>query len=149
MITGKRRHQGSTAVTPASSSDLRASSFARSTPTHQVQRSQQRQQRPVKRVTLHTPSSQRSSESPFPQRQHHVRHEPPIPLAEDDAIIREREDADSLNEIIMGVDMRERGKVGCCYYVAREQKLYLMADVAYGGIEVIETCEEPPPFSQS
>ena len=59
---------------------------------------------------------------------------------EDDNVIEEREDADSLNEVIMCVDMRDRGTVGCCYYVARDQKLYVMADVAYGGVEVIDSC---------
>jgi len=40
----------------------------------------------------------------------------------------------------MCVDMRDRGTVGCCYYVARDQKLFVMADLIYGGIEVIDTC---------
>lgn len=59
---------------------------------------------------------------------------------EDDIAIDEREDADSLNEVIMCVDMRDRGTVGCCYYVARDQKLFVMPDVTCGGIEVIDTC---------
>ena len=41
----------------------------------------------------------------------------------------------------MAVDMRDRGTVGCSYYVAREEKLYFMDDVPFGGIEVIDTGE--------
>jgi DNA mismatch repair protein MSH5 len=47
---------------------------------------------------------------------------------------------DSLNEVVMAVDLRERGTVGCCYYVAREEKLYFMEDVKCGGVEVVDTC---------
>lgn len=45
-----------------------------------------------------------------------------------------------MNEVIMAVDLRGRGTVGCAYYVAREEKLYMMEDIRFGGIEVIETC---------
>lgn len=48
---------------------------------------------------------------------------------------------DSLNEVVMAVDLRDRGTVGCCYYVARDEKLYFMEDVKCGGWEVIESCE--------
>ena len=61
-----------------------------------------------------------------------------MPAERDDEIL-DREDNDSLNEIVMAVDLRDRGTVGCCYYIAREEKLYLMEDVKSGGIEVIDT----------
>lgn len=48
------------------------------------------------------------------------------------------EDADTLNEIILAVDLRERGTVGCVYYVARDEKLYFMEDARLGGVETIE-----------
>ena len=60
---------------------------------------------------------------------------------EDDNVIQDREDADSLNEVVMCIDMRDRGTVGCCYYVARDQKMFVMSDVSYGGVEIVETCE--------
>ncbi|KAL8771108.1 MAG: hypothetical protein Q9209_003279 [Squamulea sp. 1 TL-2023] len=41
----------------------------------------------------------------------------------------------------MAIDVRDRGTVGCAYYVAREEKLYMMQDVNSGGIDIIETCE--------
>lgn len=50
-----------------------------------------------------------------------------------------REDDDSLNEIIMAVEMRERGTVGCAYYVAREEKLYLIEDIKMGNLDIIDT----------
>ena len=43
----------------------------------------------------------------------------------------------------MAVDIRERGTVGCCYYVAREEKLYFMEDVKLGGVDVIDGCTFP------
>jgi DNA mismatch repair protein MSH5 len=58
---------------------------------------------------------------------------------ETDAEIQEREDLDTLNEIIMAVEMKERGPVGCAYYIAREEKLYLMEDIKYAGLEIIDT----------
>ncbi|EEP81051.1 predicted protein [Uncinocarpus reesii 1704] len=39
----------------------------------------------------------------------------------------------------MAIDMRDRGTVGCSYYVADEKKLYILADIIYGGIDVVET----------
>lgn len=38
----------------------------------------------------------------------------------------------------MAVDVRERGTVGCAYYVAAEEKLYFMEDVKLGGADVVE-----------
>ncbi|KAI4125623.1 MAG: hypothetical protein LQ338_004150 [Usnochroma carphineum] len=61
------------------------------------------------------------------------------------ADIDEREEDDSMNEVIMAVDLRGRGTVGCAYYVAREEKLYMMEDIRFGGIEVIETSNELEP----
>jgi DNA mismatch repair protein MSH5 len=48
------------------------------------------------------------------------------------------EDADALNEVVLAVDLRERGTVGCAYYVARDEKLYFMEDARLGGVETIE-----------
>lgn len=55
------------------------------------------------------------------------------------------EEADHLNEVIMAIDLRDRGTVGCCYYVAREEKLYLMEDAKHGGLEVVKACEGTHP----
>ncbi|KAL8660590.1 MAG: hypothetical protein Q9202_006399 [Teloschistes flavicans] len=61
---------------------------------------------------------------------------------EREAEIHEREEDDSLNETIMAVDLRDRGTVGCAYYVAREEKLYMLEDVKMGGIEAIQSSAE-------
>lgn len=50
-----------------------------------------------------------------------------------------RENADAMNEIIMAIDMRDRGTIGCAYYIARDEKLYLMEDIKMAGLEVIDT----------
>ncbi|KAL8881312.1 MAG: hypothetical protein Q9198_001464 [Flavoplaca austrocitrina] len=38
----------------------------------------------------------------------------------------------------MAIDLRDRGTVGCAYYIAREEKLYMMQDMSSGGIETVE-----------
>ncbi|KAL1634726.1 hypothetical protein SLS56_002128 [Neofusicoccum ribis] len=38
----------------------------------------------------------------------------------------------------MAIDLKQRGTVGCAYYVAREEKLYFMEDMALGGLEAID-----------
>lgn len=45
---------------------------------------------------------------------------------------------DTLNEVIMSVDLTTRGTVGCCYYVARDEKLLFMEDIQFGDVEVID-----------
>lgn len=60
-------------------------------------------------------------------------------MPEGDDEVREREDTDALNEIVLAVDMRERGTLGCAYYVAREEKLFIMADIKLAGLDVVET----------
>ncbi|KAH9865562.1 hypothetical protein J1614_009147 [Plenodomus biglobosus] len=49
------------------------------------------------------------------------------------------EDDDSLNEIVMAVDLLPRGAVGCCYYVARDEKMFFMEDIQFGNVDIIET----------
>ncbi|KAF2632157.1 hypothetical protein BU25DRAFT_487709 [Macroventuria anomochaeta] len=39
----------------------------------------------------------------------------------------------------MAVDMTPRGTVGCCYYVAREEKLYFMEDIQIGDDDIVDT----------
>lgn len=62
----------------------------------------------------------------------------PIQVEETESEIQQREDTDSLNEIIMAIDMKG-GTIGCAYYVAREEKLYLMQDIKFGGLEIVDT----------
>lgn len=50
-------------------------------------------------------------------------------------------DLESLDEVVMAVSVAERGSVGCCYYVARDEKLHFMEDVQLGGPETVDARE--------
>ncbi|CRG85001.1 MutS protein homolog 5 [Talaromyces islandicus] len=41
-------------------------------------------------------------------------------------------------QVIMAVDLKERGTVGCCYYVAQEQQLRILGDIQLGGKDIID-----------
>jgi DNA mismatch repair protein MSH5 len=43
----------------------------------------------------------------------------------------------------MAVDMRHRDTVGCCYFVAQDERLYFMEDVQLGGADIVDACESP------
>lgn len=45
---------------------------------------------------------------------------------------------EALDEIVMAVDWKPRGTVGCAYYVAEQEKLYFMEDIGSGGLDIIE-----------
>ncbi|EMD01095.1 hypothetical protein BAUCODRAFT_62522 [Baudoinia panamericana UAMH 10762] len=47
-------------------------------------------------------------------------------------------DTETLDEVVMAVDLSERGTVGCAYYVARQEKLYFMEDVQLGGPDIVD-----------
>lgn len=57
--------------------------------------------------------------------------------AETETVQRD-EDDDALNEVVMAVDMRSHGTVGCAYYIARDEVLYLMQDAQLGGKDLID-----------
>jgi DNA mismatch repair protein MSH5 len=40
----------------------------------------------------------------------------------------------------MAVDLQRRNTIGCSYYVARDEKLYFLEDVQFGGAEIVEAC---------
>lgn len=61
------------------------------------------------------------------------------PIREPDAEIQAREDSDAMNEVIMAVEMRDPGAIGCAYYIAREEKLCLMEDIKMAGLDIIDT----------
>ncbi|KAI0125765.1 muts domain V-domain-containing protein [Xylariales sp. AK1849] len=48
-------------------------------------------------------------------------------------------DADALNEVIMAIDMKDNGKLGCAYYIVADETLFLLEDVAMAGVEIVET----------
>lgn len=45
---------------------------------------------------------------------------------------------DVLNEVIMAIDMKDNGTVGCAYYVAVDEALFLLQDIPLAGIELVE-----------
>jgi len=71
----------------------------------------------------------------------------PVIEAEDDIAIHEREDIDSLNEVVMALDLRNSHTVGCSFYIAKEETLYLLGDVKHGGLDIVDTC--PSSWSRS
>lgn len=50
---------------------------------------------------------------------------------------------DTLSEVIMAIDMTPQKTIGCCYYVAREERLYFMEDIQIGDIDIVDTCGSP------
>jgi DNA mismatch repair protein MSH5 len=47
---------------------------------------------------------------------------------------------DNENEVVMALDVRTNSTLGCAYYVAREEKLYLMQDCNMADKTMVETC---------
>jgi DNA mismatch repair protein MSH5 len=86
-----------------------------------------------KRASLRAPTSHIASNLPS-----HAGLDEQFEESEAEADIQRREDADSLNEIIMAIDMKERGTLGCAYYIAREEKLYMMEDIKMAGLDIID-----------
>lgn len=39
----------------------------------------------------------------------------------------------------MAIEMKERGSIGCAYYIAREEKLCLMEDMKMAGLKIVDT----------
>ncbi|KAK0104513.1 MutS protein msh5 [Cadophora gregata] len=58
---------------------------------------------------------------------------------ETEAEIEARENTDAVNEIIMAIDLKDGGTIGCAYYAAREEKLFMVADVKMAGLDIIDT----------
>lgn len=45
-----------------------------------------------------------------------------------------------MGHVIAAIDMKDYGTVGCAYYSAEEEKLYLLGDTRSGGMETIDAC---------
>lgn len=150
MIAAKRRRDGSVAATPTvgQSNDSRASSFVQTSPLRRIPPPKHPQQRPIERVSLHLPKTRLGSSDPSSNaRPAHwqSRRSPVAPSAIDEVrengLDGEQEEESNADEIIMCVDMREIGTVGCCYYESSTGSLHLVEDIKCGGLEVIDTCE--------
>ncbi|KAG9247326.1 muts domain V-domain-containing protein [Calycina marina] len=55
---------------------------------------------------------------------------------EDDIVARENSDA--ISEVVIAFEMKERGALGCAYYVAREEKLYMVEDIKMATLDTID-----------
>jgi hypothetical protein len=47
-------------------------------------------------------------------------------------------DTTQLNEIIVSIDMKENGSLGCAYFTTAEDRLYLLEDIALADVGTIE-----------
>ena len=64
--------------------------------------------------------------------------------SQDVASVAAREDfvdMDALSEVIMAVNLTDRGAIGCAYYIARTETLYFMEDVQVGDAEMVDACQ--------
>lgn len=50
-------------------------------------------------------------------------------------------DVEMLSEVIMAVNLTDRGAIGCAYYVAQTETLYFMEDVQMGDVDMVDSCE--------
>ncbi|KAJ8114028.1 hypothetical protein OPT61_g3993 [Boeremia exigua] len=64
-----------------------------------------------------------------------------LPAIQEDDLAAEHDQFhdDTLSEIIMAVDITPRSTIGCCYYIAREERLYFMEDIQIGDVNIINT----------
>ncbi|KAL8652401.1 MAG: hypothetical protein Q9210_002702, partial [Variospora velana] len=135
------------------SSNLRGgeqSSVTRSSPTLRAPTKRRTRWPSASQETLRT-TSRRESSAPLPSHLSYSypgagKQRRPETAPERDGDIDEREDDDSLHEVIMAVDLRDRGTIGCAYYVAREEKIYMMEDIRFGGTQYIESCKSLLPM---
>jgi DNA mismatch repair protein MSH5 len=47
---------------------------------------------------------------------------------------------DDFEQIIVAIDIRNSGTVGCSYYSAQEETLYLLGDLQSAGAELVDSC---------
>ena len=145
-IPAKRRRDSSVVQSQASrAKSSRSYSEARASPSVAPQSSRHSQKLPRTHIISRSPISRASSASTCGPRDqvlgsHAISTAPSESnlLVEDNVDIQDQEDNDSLNEVVMALDLRNRDTVGCSYYVAREEKLYLMGDVKFGGVDIVE-----------
>ena len=148
MNAAKRRRDKSVAATSTvnRSYDSRASSSDRSSPLCHFQQTKRLQQRPTQRIGLHIPEKlSRCSVSLSPirpaSRHSHISYTAAsvVDVTQEDGAERGPEEDNDPDEVIMCVDVRERGTVGCCFYESSTGSLHLVEDIQCGGLDVIDT----------
>lgn len=48
------------------------------------------------------------------------------------------DDPEAMDEVIMAIDMKDNGTIGCAYYVAMEEALFIQEDVPMAGVDLVE-----------
>ena len=148
MNAAKRRRDKNIATTPTvnQSNDSRASSFNQSSPLCHFHQTKRLRQQPSQRIGLQLPEKRsRCSVSLSPicpaSRHSHISYAAAsvVDVAQEDRAEGGPEEDNDPDEVIMCVDMRERGTVGCCYYESSTGSLHLVEDVQCGGLDVIDT----------
>lgn len=135
MAYKRRRTNAGSASTPSSSS--RPQSFSRLSSVRQSLQPSTPALPPhprQDRISLRGPGSHFTT-SPSHHDQDVVRAD----IIENDAETQARENSDAVNEVFMAVEMKDRGTIGCAYYVAREEKLCLMEDIKMANLDIIDT----------
>ena len=57
------------------------------------------------------------------------------------AEVQEQVMDESMDDVVMAVDMRDKGTVGCCYYLAARETIFLMVDIKSAGLDIIDLCK--------
>ncbi|KAF3480173.1 mismatch repair protein 5 [Arthroderma uncinatum] len=77
-------------------------------------------------ITSQSAQNERVSSNAIPESENNTREE------------RLEDDDDDLCKVVMAVDIKDRGTIGCSYYSAQEEKLYVMEDITYGELDMID-----------
>ncbi|KAK6006420.1 hypothetical protein QM012_006830 [Aureobasidium pullulans] len=92
------------------------------------------------RLETPNPSINFRQGSSIPSAVHRVNRQ--LPASSTPSLRRDNFDDDdsdeTLDEIVMAIDWKPRGTVGCAYYVAAQEKLFFMEDIELGGLDIIE-----------
>lgn len=88
----------------------------------------------ISRDPIYPPASSAAQrpQTPFPTESQIGGEEIEISIEDDDA-----------GHIIAAIDMKDYGTVGCSFYSAEEEKLYLLGDCKLGDMETINACMTP------
>lgn len=89
---------------------------------------------------VHFPNSQISSTSRIPAL------DTSLASTIDDEALEQSID-DDFGQVIVAIDMRESETIGCSYYSAQEETLYLMGDIRLAGNDTIDSCSYWVPYS--
>ena len=148
MNAAKRRRGEPIAGTSTvnQSKDSRTLSFDQSSPLCHFPQTKRPQRQPTQRISPHLPTKRsRCSGSLSPKRPasrySHISYAAAsiVDVAQEDRAEGGPEEESDPDEIIMCVDVRERGTIGCCYYESSTGSLHLIEDVQCGGLDVIDT----------